>query len=134
MDVILFTVKWQCDLVYLDDVVALHWTRWYRFAIDENVGLTLKLKKSFFISDDFDYLENMLCPGTVKAATETSDADQAFKQAPNVAGLHSLLALCNVYRRFVPSFSKIAARQNEKLNMGEPKFFQLDRNKMEVMK
>lgn len=65
--------------------------------------------------------------GKLHVATQTSKAKKALQYPTTVLKLPSLLRLCNVYRRFVLNFAKLALPLNKKLEKGEALQFNLDR-------
>jgi len=130
IDIILSTVKWQYALVYLDDVII------YSRSAEEHMthvatvlrmlmeaGVTLKLRKCSLFADKVDYLGHVIRPGKLEVSEHTTDAVRDVKEPTTVTGIRSFLGLCNVFRRFVPNFARIAAPLNAKLRKGEPVSF-----------
>ena len=54
------------------------------------------------------------------------------KPSTNRTGLRSFLGLCNVYRRFIENFTKIAGPLNKLLRKGQPETFELDEEQIEA--
>ena len=115
LDIILSGVRWQTCLVYLDDVIVFSRTHAEHLRhLDEvltllgRAGLSLKLKKCSFFRTKVDYLGHVISPGKLEMAlrSKSAFADVTFPQS--LTQLRSFLGACNVYRRFVQDFSKIA--------------------------
>ena len=130
IDVILAQVRWQYSLVYLDDIVVFSKTGEEHIdhvrsvlSLLADAGVTLKLKKCFFFTDKIDYLGHVIRPGKLQIAEHTTDAIRQLQAPTNLTELRSFLGLCNVFRRFVPNFARIAAPLNRKLRKGEPTVF-----------
>ena len=115
LDIILSGVRWQTCLVYLDDVIVFSRT------IDEhianldtvlsllrNAGVSLKLSKCAFFQTKVDYLGHVITPGKLRVATKASEAFRSFEYPKTLTQLRSFLGACNVFRRFVQNFAKIA--------------------------
>jgi transposase InsO family protein len=127
IDVILSGVKWKTCLVYLDDVIIFSPDRESHLGhVDEalsllrQAGLSLKLKKCRFFSETVDYLGHVIRPGRLGVAEKNTDALRTAAPPRTQTELRSFLGLCNVYRRFVPKFSTIAAPLNSCLTKGKP--------------
>lgn len=77
--------------------------------------MTLKLRKCYFFQPSVDYLGYVIQPTKLQVAAYTvKDIRKARPQGTHTE-LRSFLVLCNVHRRFVPVFAKIAASLNEML-------------------
>lgn len=72
-------------------------------------GMTIKLKKCHFFSELTKYLGQVVVPGKLRVDRKTTEAVAALRSLTTVSQIRSFLGLCNVYRRFVPGFAKIAA-------------------------
>jgi Reverse transcriptase (RNA-dependent DNA polymerase) len=125
LDIILSRVKCKSCLVYLDDVIVFSRTIEEHFghlqevlSLLERAGITLKLSKCHFFKDTVDYLGHVIVPGRLAIATKNTDALKQAKHPTTQTELPSFLGLCNVYRRFVPNFSRIARPLNDLLKKG----------------
>jgi hypothetical protein len=126
VDITLAGLTWKVCLVYLDDIIVfsrnakehmehldavLH--RLYR------AGLSLNLKKCRFFKESVDYLGHVILPGKLAVAKKNTQALKTAKVPTTQSELRSFLGLCNVYRRFIRGFAKIAAPLNALLRKGE---------------
>lgn len=100
MDVILASVNWQFELVYLDDVIILSNSRDDLISqvrsvlmIFGNAGVTLKLRKYFFLQDRIDYIGHVIRPGSLEVTPKVTKAIKNIIPPRNVNELRSLLGL-----------------------------------------
>jgi len=127
LDILLAGVKWQFCLVYLDDVIIFSETEEKHISHVDNVlqilhqaGVTLKLKKSEFFRKSVDYLGHRLRPGKLAILDSGTEALREAQYPRNQTQLKSYLGSCNVYRRFVKNFAKVAAPLTDLLKKGLP--------------
>jgi Reverse transcriptase (RNA-dependent DNA polymerase) len=123
VDITLSGLTWNTCLVYLDDIILFSKTpaehldvvlhRLYR------AGLTLNLKKCHFFKETVDYLGHVIRPCQLSVADKNTAALKDTRHPTTQTELRSFLGLCNVYRRFVKGFAKIAAPLNVILRKGE---------------
>ena len=128
VDVILAGIKWQHCLVYLDDVIVFsNSVERHMVHVDHvltllrSAGVSLKLKKCNFFTQSVSYLGHVIRPGRLSLADKNTRALREAKHPSTQTELRSFLGICNVYRRFVPNFARIAAPLNRMLKKGEPK-------------
>lgn len=95
-----------------------------------SAGLTLKLQHCFFTTDVVDYLGHTLRPGKLEGARITTGALRCFRLRTNISVLRLFFGFCDVYLRFVPTFSRTAARLNAKLKKGESMSFTLHKSEL----
>ena len=115
LDIILSGVRWQACLVYLDDVIVFSKTLGDHIAhldlvlsLLRHAGVSLKLSKCSFFQTKVDYLGHVIRPGKLSVTATASDAFRSFEYPKTLTQLRSFLGTCNVYRRFVKDFAKIA--------------------------
>ena len=126
-DVILAKVRWQTALVYLDDVIVYsknvseHYDH-LRVVLDllMSAGVSLRIEKCHFFQESCDYLGHKISPGKLEVAKKCQEAIKKAIPPTNVTELRSFLGLCNVYRRFVASFARVAAPLTAKLQKDRP--------------
>ena len=124
LDIILSGVRWKTCLVYIDDVVIFSKTQEEHFehvnhvlSLLKEAGVKLKLKKCFFFHKRVEYLGHVITPGRLSVANNAK-ATCAVREATfpqSITQLRSFLGACNVYRRFVKDYSKIATPLSDML-------------------
>ena len=115
VDILLSGYRWMTCLEYLDDVIT------FSKSIEEHLryvdevleilrqgGMSLKLKKCHFFTNSVNYLGHVIRPCTLELSEKNIVAIRAAVPPKNQTQLRSFLGLCNVYRRFVPGFARIA--------------------------
>jgi hypothetical protein len=127
IDIILSGVKWKTCLTYLDDVIVFSKSKKDHLAhaaealtLLGNADLSLKLKKCHLFAETVDYLGHVIRPGRFGVAEKNTTALKTAPLPRTQTELRSFLGLCNVYRRFVPKCTAIAARLNASLGKGTP--------------
>ena len=122
LDIILSGVRWQSCLIYLDDVIVFSKDAESHLEhLDEiltllrKAGVTLKLRKCSFFQDRVNYLGHVVSPGKLAVASENRDAIHEAEFPRDMTQLRSFLGACNVFRRFVKGFAKIAGPLNNML-------------------
>ena len=111
--------------MYLEDVIVFsnnHDDHLYHLAqvlsLLEEAGVKLKLKKCFFFQDEVDYLGHIISPGILLVSRDAK-AVKAVREArfpEDKTQLQSFLGACNVYRRFVKNYARIAEPLNAMLH------------------
>ena len=75
----------------------------------QEAGFSLKLKKCDFLKNKVYYLGHVVRPGKLAFAQKTTKAVEEFRLPENQTHIKSFLEICNIYRRFVTNFARIAA-------------------------
>ena len=126
LDILLSGFRWKTCLVYLDDIIIFSKSAEEHLKHVEQVlsvlrtaGLSLKLSKCNFFTDTVDYLGHVIRPGLLQVATKNTEAIKGFQHPKTQTNLRSFLGMCNVYRRFVPNFARVAAPLNAFLTKGQ---------------
>ena len=127
LDIILSGYKWKSCLVYLDDVIIfsgsfedhLCHVRAVLRAL-KAAGITLKFAKCDFFTDKFKYLGHIIGQCTLSVDSIATMALRGARHPTTQTELRAFLGLCNVYRRFVANFAKLAGPLNALLRKGQP--------------
>ena len=132
VDIILSRVKWETALVYLDDVIIYsrtvsdhlkHVREVLRLLRD--AGVSLKISKCAFFDTSVTYLGHVIRPGRLEVERRNVVSIERAQPPRNQTELRSFLGMCNVYRRFVKGFAKIAAPLNRKTGKDQPFEFEV---------
>ncbi|CAF3259695.1 unnamed protein product [Rotaria socialis] len=115
MDIVLAGLKWQCCLVYIDDVVIFsptfeqHMTDLERvFQALQSANLTLKASKCQFCRREMRYLGHIITQNGIKPDPDLIKSVTNFPQPKKIKDVQSFLGLTGYYRRFIKDYSKIA--------------------------
>lgn len=73
-----------------------------------SAGISLKLKKCSFFQPKMHYLGHVTSLGKLSVAETGADAFKTFTFPRTLTQVRSFLGACNVYRRFVKGFARIA--------------------------
>lgn len=85
--------------------------------------MNVKLKKFRFHIETIEYLAYVIRSRCLDIASNTTDVIRGLQAPTNLTELRLFLALCNVFRKFVPNFARLAAPLNEKLQKDLPPTF-----------
>ncbi|TPX45345.1 hypothetical protein SeMB42_g04060 [Synchytrium endobioticum] len=120
MDVVLSGLKWQCCLVYLDDIVI------FSKSFDGHIEdirrvfqrlkerrLQLKSSKCHICCQEISYLGHRITPQGIRPDPAKLDAVKLFPKPMNVKEVERFLGLAGYYRRFIAQFAMIAAPLTE---------------------
>ena len=112
MDVALKGLKWECCLVYLDDVIvysrtveehAKHLRR--VFAAIDRAGLKLNADKCKFAVKELTYLGHIVSEKGIQPDKKNVEPVLKIKNPTNEQELRILLGIYGYYRRFIKDFS-----------------------------
>jgi hypothetical protein len=139
LDMILSKIKWNYALVYLDDVIIYPKSKEEHLRhLDEilsllkGAGASLKLKKCHFFQPTVDYLGHVIHPGKLAVAEKNIDSIKKAIYPKTRTELRSFLGMCNVYRRFVDKFAKIASPLSDLLKKGQPEMLVLNKEQQDA--
>ncbi|CAF1432643.1 unnamed protein product [Rotaria sordida] len=115
MDIVLAGLKWQCCLVYIDDVVIFSPTFEQHvkdlekvFQALQSANLTLKTSKCQFCRREMRYLGHIITQNGIKPDPDLIKSVTNFPQPKKIKDVQSFLGLTGYYRRFIKDYSKIA--------------------------
>jgi len=116
LDIIRSGVKWQSCLVYLDNVIVYSRTEEEHIGRVDHVlrllreaGVTLRLPKCRFFRTTVEYLGHEIKPGRLGVMDAHTRPLREAHFPMTRTQVPSLVGMCNVFRRFVPSFTRMAA-------------------------
>ena len=114
MDTVLAGLKWQCCLVYLDDVVVFSRTfeqhvKDLRIVFDRlaEAGLKLKPSKCFFCCTELLYLGYLVTPQGLKPDPTTKRAILEFPAPRDVSAVRTFMGMTGHYRQFIKDYAMI---------------------------
>lgn len=112
---VLSSVHHREALIYLDDIIipSLDVNEGLSrletvLGILEYAGLTLKLSKCFFFSQQVDYLGFEVSAAGIRPGSRKVEAVENFPLPKNIHNVRQFLSLAGFFRRFVPKFAIIA--------------------------
>lgn len=119
--------RWNTCLIYLDDIIV------FSKEVDINIHHVItalgaavvmrNLDKCSLFTDTVDYVGHVIRPGHLELhRSHTRSIRKAHPQLNNFE-LRSFFGLCNIYPRFVRSFTALAAPLNALLQICEPESF-----------
>lgn len=79
----------------------------------QRAGEAIKLKNCPFLTNIIDYLGYIIRPGRLKVGGYTVDAICQPRTPTKVIERRSFSGLCNIFRRFVPDFPRIASTSSK---------------------
>jgi len=71
-------------------------------------GLKLKPSKCLFVRSEVNYLGHIITPEGLKTSNQHVTAMRNFPAPKNIKEVRQFLGLSSFYRKFVPSFAKLA--------------------------
>ena len=115
MDLVLSGLQGQELFVYMDDIVIYaasleEHERKYKLLIDRLRKANLKLQpdKCEFLKTEVTYLGHVISKDGVRPDPKKLDAVRHFPRPKTPKNIKQFLGLAGYYRRFIPSFSKLA--------------------------
>jgi len=116
LDIILSWVKWQSCLIYLDDVIVYSKTEEEHVRPVDRVlrllrdaGVTLRLPKCRFFRKTVKYLGHEIKRGRLGVMDAHTRALREAHFPTTRTQVRSFVGMCNVLRRLVPNFERMAA-------------------------
>ena len=115
MDIVLATLKWQCCLVYLDDIIVYSPTFEQHlenlnkvFRVLADAYLTLNASKCQFCRPELTFLGYLITPNGIKSDPGRTSIILAFQQPAIAKDIQAFLTLTGYYRYFIKNYAKIA--------------------------
>ena len=115
MDVVLAGLKWQCCLVYLDDIIVYSPTFEQHLRDLQSVfqalaraQLTLKPPKCNFCRAEMKFLGHMITADGIKPDPGLTSTITQFPPPTTVKQVQAFLGLTGYYRRFIRNYAKTA--------------------------
>jgi hypothetical protein len=115
MDMVLAGLKYQCCLVYLDDVIVYSKNNEEHvkdlakvFRTLEDANLKLSLEKCKFMQPEIHYLGHVISAEGIQTDGSKTKAMVEFPRPDSIKTLQQFLGLANYYRKFVSNFAQIA--------------------------
>jgi RNase H-like domain found in reverse transcriptase/Reverse transcriptase (RNA-dependent DNA polymerase) len=139
IDVILSSVRFQCALTYLDDIIVYSNTFEQHLkdlhtvlSLLKAAGVTLKLSKCKFAGAEVTYLGYLVGRVGLRVDDSKTAALKEAKTPTCKTGIRRFLGMCGVYRRFIPQYSKILSPLTRFLKDKRPDMFVLFSNNIEA--
>ncbi|CAF0888235.1 unnamed protein product [Rotaria sordida] len=115
MDIVLAGLKWQCCLVYIDDVIIYSPTFEQHiedlkrvFEALRSANLTLKTFKCHFCRRETKYLAYIITSDCVKPDPDLVKSVVNFPRPRTIRDVQSFLGLTGYYHRFIQNYARIA--------------------------
>ncbi|CAF4417489.1 unnamed protein product, partial [Didymodactylos carnosus] len=115
MDLVVRGLKWDCCLVYLDDVIIDSPTFEHHLedlhSVLERIkinGLTLKPSKCFFARQKLKYLGHIVSAQGIRPDPEKLEAVRSFPTPGKAKDVRAFLGLTGYYRRFIKNYAEVA--------------------------
>jgi hypothetical protein len=133
IDIVLSTVRFECALTYLDDIIIYsssfeqhleHLATVLKLLSDS--GVSLKLTKCRFAQLEVDYLGFRVSRNGLEVNPTKTEAIMQSKRPGSKKDIRSFLGMPGVYRRFIKHYSEKASPLTSMLRKEEPERFQLN--------
>ncbi|CAF1366405.1 unnamed protein product [Rotaria sordida] len=115
MDIVVAGLKWQCCLVYIDDVIIYSPTFEQHiedlkrvFEALRSANLTLKTFKCHFCRRETKYLAYIITSDCVKPDPDLVKSVVNFPRPRTIRDVQSFLGLTGYYHRFIQNYARIA--------------------------
>jgi len=113
--------------MYLDNVLLYSKSKEERIGHVDHIlrllrgaGVTLRLPKSRFFRTTVEYLRREIKPGRLGVLDAHTRALREAHFPTTRTHLRSFVGMCNVFRRFVPNFARMAAPQTDLVGSTTP--------------
>jgi Reverse transcriptase (RNA-dependent DNA polymerase) len=133
IDVVLSSVRFQCALTYLDDIVIYSPTFEQHLKdlscvlkLLQEAGVSLKRAKCSFAALQAKYLGLKVSREGVEVDEEKIASVRHALPPTNKTGLRRFLGMTGFYRKFIPAYAKIAAPLSKYLKGDRYDHFELD--------
>lgn len=130
MDVILSTIKRKFALVYFNAILIFFRSTQKHIShirhvltLFRNAVVILMLKICEFFTETIAYLGHIIRLRHLQMASHITNDISGWQAPANLTKLWSFLRFCNVFRQFIPNFSRIAASLSAELRKERPKTF-----------
>jgi transposase InsO family protein len=133
IDVILSSVRFQCAITYLDDIII------YSSSFEQHLrdlgkvlkllrdsGITLKLSKCSFFVPEVQYLGFVVGRDGLKVDGTKLEAIQKALPPRSKTHIRRFLGMTGVYRRFIAEYAKMASPLTRYLKNEQEEEFQID--------
>ena len=139
IDVVLSSVRFQCALTYLDDIVIYSPT-FDQHLLDlarvlqllRDAGVSLKRAKCSFAALQVKYLGLKVGQKGVEVDEEKLVSVRQALPPTNKTGLRRFLGMTGFYRKFIPSYAKVAAPLTKYLKGDRDETFELDADALQA--
>ena len=133
IDIVLSSVRFQCALTYLDDIVIYSPT-FHQHLKDlsrvlkllQDAGVSLKRDKCFFAAVQVKYLGLKVSHAGVEVDDDKIASVRQALPPTNKTGLRRFLGMTGFYRKFIPTYAKVAAPLTKYLKGDRDDTFELD--------
>ena len=139
IDVVLSSVRFQCALTYLDDIVIYSPT-FDQHLLDlarvlqllRDAGVSLKRAKCSFAALQVKYLGLKVGQKGVEVDEEKLVSVRQALPPTNKTGLRRFLGMTGFYRKFIPIYAKVAAPLTKYLKGDRDETFELDADALQA--
>lgn len=132
-------------VAYMDDILVISETVEQHLEILKDVfklfvanKLELRIDKCSFLQNEIEFVGYLVSEKGIKPTKEGVKAVQKIPVPRNIKEVHSFVALCSYFRKFIPSFSLIAKplydllRKNVQFKIGEKELHAIEELKEKI--